>query len=202
MTLAVPSQVAATSSAWRLAASSRLISYRSDAESDPITVEVLLRGKGPLVVLLPSLGRGASDFDDLSTRIAAAGFQTAAINPRGIGASKGPAARTLADYARDTFEVIKAVEGKHPIQPLVLIGHAFGNRLARAFASQYPESVSSLILLASGGQVAIPPTVAKALFDVFDTSQSPEPHITAVRTAFFAPGLAGTAREACAACCR
>lgn len=188
VTLAAPSQVAKSSSSPRLTASNRVISYWSDAGGEPIAVEVLLRGKGPLVVLLPSLGRGASDFDDLSNRIAAAGFRTAAINPREIGASKGPAARTLADYARDVFEVIKAVEEKPPLESVVLIGHAFGNRLARAVASQYPQAVSSLILLASGGQVAIPPAVAKALYDVFDTSLSPEAHIAAVRTAFFAPG--------------
>lgn len=188
MTLAMPNQVAASSSRRRLAASNRLISYQSDAGGEPITVEVLLRGKGPLVVLLPSLGRGASDFDDLSARIATAGFQTAAINPRGIGGSTGPTAATLADYARDVFEVIKAVEGKRPIQPVVLIGHAFGNRLARAVASQHPQAVKSLILLASGGQVAIPPAVAKALYDVFDTSLSPKAHIAAVQTGFFAPG--------------
>lgn len=187
MTLAAPSQVAKSSSSQRLTSSNRVIWYWSDAGAEPIAVEVLLRGNGPLLVLLPSLGRGASDFDDLSYRIAAAGFRTAAINPRGIGASKGPAARTLADYARDVFEVIKAVEGEHSIQPVALIGHAFGNRLARAVASHYPQAVSSLILLASGGQVAIPPAVAKALYDVFDTSLSPEAHITAVRTAFFAP---------------
>jgi pimeloyl-ACP methyl ester carboxylesterase len=188
MALAAPGQVAANSSRLQLAASNRLISYRHDAGADPIVVEVLLRGKGPLVVLLPSLGRGASDFDDLAARIAAAGFRTAAINPRGIGESKGQAARTLADYARDVFEVIKAVAGEAPIQPAVLIGHAFGNRLARAVASQYPQAVSNLILLAAGGQVAIPPAVAKALYDVFDTSLSPEAHIDAVKTAFFAPG--------------
>lgn len=169
----------------------RLVSYKSDAAAEAIVVEVLLRGKGPLVVLLPSLGRSASDFDDLSLRIAAAGFQTAAINPRGIGTSKGPAAHSLADYARDVFEAINALQtgrGKGPFKPAVLIGHAYGNRLARAVASQYPEAVSSLILLASGGQVAMAPAVAKALFDVFDTSLSPEAHLTAVKTAFFAPG--------------
>ena len=190
ITLAMPNQVAASSSRRRLAASNRVISYRSDGGDDPIAVEVLLRGKGPLVVLLPSLGRGASDFDDLSSRIAAAGFQTAAINPRGIGGSKGSAAHSLADYATDVFEVIKALtrSRRQKVVPVVLIGHAYGNRLARAVASHYPQAVSSLILLASGGQVAIPPTLAKALFDVFDSSLSPEAHIEAVRTAFFAPG--------------
>ncbi len=186
----IPFSAMANGSQRNLARSSRLISYQNDAKADPIVVEALLCGKGPLVVMLPSLGRGASDFEDLSTRIAASGFRTAAINPRGIGKSKGPAAQSLADYARDVFEVIKALNasGEHPVMPVVLIGHAYGNRLARAVASHYPQAVSSLILLASGGQVAIPPTVAKALFDVFDISLSAEAHIDAVRTAFFAPG--------------
>lgn len=191
MILAAPFPTAAKGSRKREATMTELVSYMSDATAEAITVEVLLRGKGPLVVLLPSLGRGANDFDDLSSRIAAAGFRTAAINPRGIGKSKGPAAHSLADYARDVFEVITALQterGKGPVKPAVLIGHAYGNRLARAVASQYPEAVSSLILLASGGQVAMAPAVAKALFDVFDTSLSPEAHLTAVQTAFFAPG--------------
>lgn len=191
MTLTVPFPVTAKGLSQAHATTSQLISYKSDVAAHPVVVEVLLRGKGPLVVLLPSLGRGASDFDDLSSRIAAAGFQTAAINPRGIGKSEGPAARSLADYAQDVFEVIKSLQsgqGRGPIKPAILIGHAYGNRLARVIASQYPEAVSSLILLASGGQVAIPPDVAKALYDVFDTSLSPEVHIAAVRTAFFAPG--------------
>lgn len=97
----------------------------------------------------------------------------------------------IADYARDVCEVTKALQGGGPLakkEPAVLIGHAYGNRLARAVASHYPETVSDLILIASGGQVAIPPVVAKALFDVFDPTLSPKAHIDAVRTAFFAPG--------------
>jgi pimeloyl-ACP methyl ester carboxylesterase len=151
----------------------------------------LLHGKGPLVVLLPSLGRGASDFDDLAVRIAAADYRTAAINPRGIGKSKGPAAQSLADYARDVVEAIKALQikrGSEPLRPVVLIGHAYGNRLARAVAASHPEVVSNLILLASGGQVAMAPAVARALREVFDPALSPEAHIAAVCMAFFAPG--------------
>lgn len=190
MAVAIPFPASAHRSQKDLAISSRIISYQSDAKAGPIAVQAILRGEGPLVVMLPSLGRGASDFEDLSARIAAAGFQTAAINPRGIGKSSGPKAQSLADYATDVFEVIKALNSSagQKVAPVVLIGHAYGNRLARAVASHYPQAVSSLILLASGGQVAMPPTVAKALFDVFDTSLSPEAHIDAVRTAFFAPG--------------
>lgn len=169
----------------------RVIAYKADAASAPVAVEVLLRGRGPLVVLLPSLGRGASDFDDLAARIAAAGHRTAAVNPRGIGNSKGPEPHSLGDYARDVFETIKALQpprAREPIKPVVLIGHAYGNRLARAVAAKYPEAVSRLVLLASGGQIAMAPAINKALNDVFDPALSPEAHIAAVRTAFFAPG--------------
>jgi pimeloyl-ACP methyl ester carboxylesterase len=169
-------------------AATRLVRY-SDSAGRPVTTEVLLRGNGPLIVLLPSLGRGAADFDDLAGRIAAAGYRTAAINPRGIGGSQGPAAPTFADAAGDVREVIRALQSDKTIaEPAVLVGHAYGNRLARAVATWHPDAVSSLILLASGGQVAIPPAIAKALRDVFDPTQSPEAHIAAVRTAFFAPG--------------
>lgn len=189
--VAVSAPVKAANSPRSARQSRRVISYKPDGAEGPVAVEVLLRGKGPLVVLLPSLGRGASDFDDLASRLAAAGYRAAAVNPRGIGYSKGPEAHGLADYARDVAEAIKVLQpprGKGPIKPVVLIGHAYGNRLARAVAAHYPETVSSLILLASGGQVAMDPAVAKALSDVFDTTLSPEAHIEAVRIAFFAPG--------------
>jgi len=191
LTLGAPSLVWAKSKSPRQSGRSRLVTYSPEPASEPVTVEVLLRGNGPLIVLLPSLGRGASDFDDLASRIAAAGYRTAAINPRGIGRSTGPRARPIGALARDVKHAIDALQARRGVRqakPVVLIGHAYGNRLARAVASEYPEAVSSLILLASGGQVPIPPDIAKALADVFDPALSPAAHIAAVRTAFFAPG--------------
>ena len=157
---------------------------RTDAKGE-VRLDVTVRGEGPLVVLIPSLGRGASDFDDLATRLAAAGYEAAAIDPRGIGASTGPMENlTLADYAAD----VAAVAEKLSPRPAVLIGHAFGNRVARATAADHPEAVSGLILLAAGGQVAPAPDVAKALAEVFDTTVSPAQHRADVQKAFFAPG--------------
>jgi pimeloyl-ACP methyl ester carboxylesterase len=164
----------------------QVVRYADPASGEAVTIEVLVRGSGPLVVLLPSLGRSAADFDDLTRRLARRGYRTAAVNPRGIGASRGPRTATLADPARDVAEVIRALAGD--AGPVVLIGHAYGNRLARGVATWHPELVSGLILLASGGQVPIPAHIAKALGDVFDPSLSPADHIAAVRTAFFAPG--------------
>ena len=166
-----------------------VVSYQRSAET--VDVEVLLRGEGPLVVLLPSLGRGADDFEDLTRRLAQAGFRSASVNPRGIGRSRGPGAPSLADYVEDVAQVIGRLTPTDcggRVAAVPLIGHAYGNRLARAVASQRPELVSALILLAAGGQVAMRPDVAKALFAVFDTALSPSAHMEAVRTAFFAPG--------------
>lgn len=163
---------------------SLIFSYAADDAAQPVELEVIKRGTGPLVVLIASLGRGAADFDDLGARLAAAGYTAAAVNPRGIGASVGPAARDMADYARDIMQVVRALS----TEPAVLIGHAFGNRVARATATFHPECVSSLILLACGGQVPIAPVAAKALRDVFDPALPASEHLAAVGTAFFAPG--------------
>jgi hypothetical protein len=40
--------------------------------------------------MIPSLGRAASDFDDLSHRVVAAGFTAVRPDPHGIGRSTGP----------------------------------------------------------------------------------------------------------------
>jgi pimeloyl-ACP methyl ester carboxylesterase len=52
-------------------------------------IEILAQGAGPLMVLLPSLGRGAEDFDAIAVRLAAAGFRVLRPQPRGIGRSRG-----------------------------------------------------------------------------------------------------------------
>lgn len=90
-------------------------------------VEYYVRGRGPLVVLLPSLGRGAEDFDDIAPRLAHA-CRVVTPQPRGIGASSGPMTGvTLHDYARDVAAVIDNEGGGSAL----IGGHAFGNFVAR-----------------------------------------------------------------------
>jgi pimeloyl-ACP methyl ester carboxylesterase len=57
-----------------------------------VSIEVMVDGDGPPVVLLPSLGRGAKDFDAIAARLVAAHFLVLRPQPRGIGASRGPLA--------------------------------------------------------------------------------------------------------------
>ena len=70
----------------------------------------------------------------------------------------------------------------------VLIGHAMGNRIARVTATNYPDSIDSVILLACGGLVPMSLEANKALLGVFDVEASPSEHIEHVRKAFFADG--------------
>lgn len=64
-----------------------------------------------------------------------------------------PRVITLSDYAEDIHAIICE---EAPTRHCILVGHAYGNRLARYYASQYPAKVSALILMAVGGQRPIP----------------------------------------------
>ncbi|MEZ5168196.1 MAG: alpha/beta fold hydrolase [Acidimicrobiales bacterium] len=143
------------------------------------------RSEYPSVVMLPSLGRGAADFDDLALRLARAGYHAVHAEPRGIGGSTGElTGLTMADLAADTAAVIHAVADG----PVTLVGHAFGNRVARMTATEYPHLVDSVVLLACGGRVPPAPAHAEALLTVFDAARSDDERRAAVAAAFFAPG--------------
>src|SRR5260370_18534256 len=72
------------------------------------TVEFHVYGDGPVVIMIPSLGRRADDFSDLAVRLAAAGYTTACIEPRGVGNSLGPMENlTLHDLAGDAAALVE-----------------------------------------------------------------------------------------------
>jgi pimeloyl-ACP methyl ester carboxylesterase len=97
------------------------------------TIHVTIRGQGEPIVFIPSFGRGAEDFDDLSRRLAPAGFQAIVPEPRGIGGSTGPMdVLTLHVEAADTAAVIQSLAGGRAI----MLGHAHGNGVARMVAIQ------------------------------------------------------------------
>lgn len=114
-------------------------------------IEVLARGKGPAIILLPSVGRGAEDFDELGTLLAEAGYRALAIQPRGMGASNGRLdnSPSMEDFADDVAAVIRA-EGQGPV---VVGGHAFGSFVARLTGSRHPDLVRGVAVIAgSPGQ--------------------------------------------------
>lgn len=147
-------------------------------------VEVYAGGNGPLIVLLPSLGRGAADFMELGARLIKRGYRVAAPEPRGIGKSQGPfEGISFHDLAQDVAEVIKANGGK-----AVIAGHAFGQKVGRTVAMDHPEMVRCVIMLAGAGRAIIPPEVRKAIMASGDPTLSDAERVEALKLAFFAPG--------------
>jgi len=114
------------------------------------TLECILCGLGAPVVLLANAGCSTGYFDHLARALVTGGCQTISINMRGVGGSCGsPDGATLHDLAGDVAGVIKAI-GCGPVH---LVGHAFGNRIARCLAVDQQPLVRSVTLLAAGGLI-------------------------------------------------
>jgi pimeloyl-ACP methyl ester carboxylesterase len=151
-----------------------------------VHIEILSQGAGPLTVLLPSLGRGAEDFDPIAERMAAAGFRVLRPQPRGIGRSNGPMTGIdLHDYADDVAAAIEdAADG-----PAFVVGHAFGNRVARLLATIRPDLVRAVALVAANvGRDPSPLRVRAAIRTSADPSLPDDVRLAALQFAFFAPG--------------
>jgi pimeloyl-ACP methyl ester carboxylesterase len=151
-----------------------------------VTIDVLVEGEGPPIVLLPSLGRGAEDFEPIAARLARAGFMVLRPQPRGIGASTGPLTGIdLHDCAADVAAVIEAADAGSAF----VVGHAFGNRVARMLASDRPDLVRAISLVAANvGHHPSPANVRAAIRASADPSLPDNILLDALRFAFFAPG--------------
>jgi len=129
------------------------LAQRADAR-----IEYHDRGQGEAVVLLASLARPASDFNELVSGLNAAGFRTLAIESRGIGWSTqaGLIGKwTFHDIAADIAVVLDDA-GLAAADRVHVVGHALGNRVARTFAVDYPRRVQTLTLVDAGGRAPIP----------------------------------------------
>src|SRR5689334_268019 len=122
--------------------------YWIEHEQNELRVRQIGPSDGRMVVMLPSLGRGGQDFDDLAKRVAAAGYLVTLPEPRGVGGSKGILVdQTLHDFAADVGAVIEQMAPS----AVTIVGHAYGNRVARTVAADRPELVDRLVLIAAGG---------------------------------------------------
>jgi pimeloyl-ACP methyl ester carboxylesterase len=157
---------------------------------DDVRVEVLTEGRGPLIVMLPSRGRGAEDFDPIASRIAGAGFHVVRPQPRGAGESRGPMQNlTLHDLARDVAAAIRHEGGG----PAILVGHAFGSWAARMTAVDHPELVRGVVMAAAAAKAypagfAGAKELSEAVRKSGDPTLSDQDRLHYLRLAFFAPG--------------
>jgi len=139
----------------------------------------------PTLVLLPGLGRSAEDLDPLAARLGDAGYRIVQPDPRGCGGSSGRLdGLTLHDLAGDVAAVIERFCGGQA----VIVGHAFGNRIARTVATDRPDLVDAVVLLGCSGLVQPSSEIAEAirLAQAVDTPH--EIRAKAVRAAWFGPG--------------
>ena len=151
-----------------------------------VEIEVLAQGSGHGIVLLPSLGRGASDFHSIAERLASAGFRVLRPEPRGIGRSRGPMTGIdLQDLSSDIAAVIEHERNGAAF----VVGHAFGNRVARMLATDRPDLVRAVSLVAANvGHAPSPPVVREAIKASANPALPEADRLKALQFAFFARG--------------
>ncbi|KCZ92406.1 alpha/beta fold hydrolase [Hyphomonas johnsonii] len=160
------------------------VGERQDLDAGGAHIVTFHLGDGPEIVMFASAGREASDFNELAGTLAAVGYSVTLFEAPGInGATASAAEPSLDDLADDAGRYLATREA-----PVVVLGHAFGNRLARAVAARHPERVRGVILLAAGGLIPIEPEAALALRNSFDPKLTRAEREAAVRYGFFAEG--------------
>ena len=157
----------------------REIVHRAD-----VSIEVIAEGRGPLIVLLPSLGRDSEEFDPAAEIIASAGFRVLRPQPRGYGRTIGPMQNiTLHDLAADVAEVIR----HENFGPAVIAGHAFGHFVAKMTAVDFPQLTRAVVLIAAA-QKNPDPKVQQAVAIASDPAQPEADRLANLKLVFFAPG--------------
>ena len=70
----------------------------------------------------------------------------------------------------------------------MILGHAYGNFVARAVATNHPEKAAAVVLAATSTQ-APPPEINDSPFRAGDPTRPDHERLAALKLAFFAPGL-------------
>ncbi len=147
-------------------------------------------GSGPAkgaAVYLASLGRPVRDLDPLSDTARNLGWSSVKVELPGVPPSPPPPPGSdLHSIAAAVAKIIETVAGRDT--GAVVVGHAFGNRVARCVAADRPDLVRGLVLLGCGGRFPGDDEARAALRRCFDATATAEEHLHAVATAFFAPG--------------
>ena len=179
-----PFTVMALTLCWCFAAHAAESHKRYVISRDDITIDVIDEGSGPLMVLLPSAGRDSEDYDKVAEGLAMAGFRVLRPQPRGAGKSIGlMEGITLHDLANDVALTIENAQDGQAI----IVGHAFGNWVARMTAVDHPELVRGVVIAAAASK-DYPKDLLVSLRDAGNVALPDQQRLAALRIAFFAPG--------------
>ena len=154
-----------------------------------VVINYFISGSGETVLLLPAFARAASDYNELVASLNAAGYRTVAIELRGMGQSKSPVfpKPSMHDFAKDVANIAGALDDL-PGGKVHVLGRAFGARVGRAFAADYPHLAQSLIMMAGSGTIRLSGT-RLLKYIVCNSRFIPEwLRIRAVGATLYAPG--------------
>jgi pimeloyl-ACP methyl ester carboxylesterase len=155
-----------------------LVKYRD------VEIDVIVDGNGPAIVFLPSLARDSDDYDAVASGLADAGYRVLRPQPRGIGRSRGPMKNiSLHDFARDVAEVVTRLGAGRA----VLVGHAYGNWVARMTAVDHLQLVRGVVIAAAAAK-QYAPELTVAVTKAGDLALPDNERLEALHFAFFAPG--------------
>ena len=101
-------------------------------------------GEGPVrVVWLHGWARRGGDFAACATILAERGVASVAFDLPGFGSSPPP---TVAGGARFYATLLAGPLAELAQEPLILVGHSFGGRIATVLGATHPELVAGLVL--------------------------------------------------------
>jgi pimeloyl-ACP methyl ester carboxylesterase len=101
-------------------------------------------GEGPpRVVWLHGWARTKDDFRACATLLASEGVASVALDLPGFGASPAP---DVPGGARHYAELIEGTLAQWGDEPIVLVGHSFGGRVATVVAAQHPGHLRAVVL--------------------------------------------------------
>ncbi|KAB0550129.1 alpha/beta hydrolase [Pseudomonas argentinensis] len=162
------------------------------AEKGQVHIEAFDQGNGHTIVILPSKGRGAGDYDEVARYLAADGYRVIRPEPRGVKGSRAPMdTPSLHDFASD----VALIMDKAKTGPSVVVGHAWGSQPARMLAVDRPDLVNGIVLAAAsigklpaGSSEKPYGRMVEAIKGAGDYSLPESKRIEYLKEAFFAPG--------------
>lgn len=162
------------------------------AEKGDVHIRALDEGSGKVIVILPSKGRGAHDYDQVARYLVHDGYRVIRPEPRGVNGSTAPMENpTLHDFAADVALIMDKVN----TGPAIVVGHAWGSQPARVLAVDRPDLVKGIVLAAASiGK--LPPgssekpygRMIEAIKGAGNYSLPQAKRISYLQEAFFAPG--------------
>jgi 4,5:9,10-diseco-3-hydroxy-5,9,17-trioxoandrosta-1(10),2-diene-4-oate hydrolase len=115
-------------------------------------IHYLSYGEGPAVVLLHGSGPGASGYSNFKNNIdtiVSSGHRAIVMDMIGFGYSSKP---TDCDYTTELFaSTVKAALDAIGVDKCALLGNSLGGAICIRLALDYPDFVTSLIMMAPGG---------------------------------------------------